>query len=647
MKLIIYLLQVSACSAIFYLFYFLLLRRLTFFTINRWYLLGTLLLSFIIPTMHLPVTAEQHPAVLQPVVDFNQLQYFTANPVSADVQNIPVRDTIDIPVMLKYLYSAIAALSLIKLAFTLLMFIKRSKGEQLFCIDNVRVVKAGSNSSLFNVVFVNDNELSPAELKQIVAHELLHIRLWHSADRIIARITLAMLWFNPFAYFYIRSMEENHEFEVDRIATGGADKSEYAALLFKLSVAGNDYLMHSFSKVPLKNRIAMLFNKPTPNMKKIIYTLMLPVVALSSLAFANLKTTNGKQGNAFYTKTEFKDKNGVELVKREVHIPGSKGAMGIEDRKGASVVFIVNDKLYKESEVAAVETAVKAMKADSWRSGSTEYYKGSKKDEVAKYDLFFEFKGNTNRLSTLLDTVKNKYRQKSNLTPKQRKDFQKRNAEFSAYISSAEGKQKYETAERVNGKKLTYTVIGLIDTTIHSSKLSGYKLQQGRDEFLLPYNFANAKFSKGQFSNGDELEITTLGTMWNKGIPITITPTEVKKAGNLIYKSAPLQKVAFLYEANKVRYAYGKVTDIEKYANGKWKSAIVKVDDYNIKFNIKPNAPSFAYIQPGDEVTFRFVHEVKTGEKEYTVNDWVALSNQIKDYGVKNPDFFYKFYEKL
>lgn len=46
MKAVIYLLQVFACSAIFYLFYFLLLRRLTFFTINRWYLLGILLLSF-------------------------------------------------------------------------------------------------------------------------------------------------------------------------------------------------------------------------------------------------------------------------------------------------------------------------------------------------------------------------------------------------------------------------------------------------------------------------------------------------------------------------------------------------------------------------------------------------------------------------
>lgn len=143
------------------------------------------------------------------------------------------------------------------------------------------------------------------------------------------------------------------------------------------------------------------------------------------------------------------------------------------------------------------------------------------------------------------------------------------------------------------------------------------------------------------------MEITAFGTMWNKGVPIVISPEEVRKDGNLIYKRPALPKVAFLYEANKVRYAYGKITDVEKYPNGKWKSAVVRVDDYNIKFNIKPNAPSFTYIKPGDDVTFRFVHEAKTGEKEYTVNDWVALSNQSKDYGVKKPDFFNKFYEKL
>jgi hypothetical protein len=72
-----------------------------------------------------------------------------------------------------------------------------------------------------------------------------------------------------------------------------------------------------------------------------------------------------------------------------------------------------------------------------------------------------------------------------------------------------------------------------------------------------------------------------------------------------------------------------------------------KENGYRVKFNIKPTAPSFTDIKEGDDVTFRFVHEVRTGKQRFDVNDWVALSNNSKDYGTKNPDLFFKFYEKI
>ena len=75
MNALIYLLQVSACTAIFYLFYHLLLHRLTFFTINRWYLLATIFLSFIIPVLTIPVNPQQqHIVVVQQAVYVNTLQ---------------------------------------------------------------------------------------------------------------------------------------------------------------------------------------------------------------------------------------------------------------------------------------------------------------------------------------------------------------------------------------------------------------------------------------------------------------------------------------------------------------------------------------------------------------------------------------------
>jgi hypothetical protein len=146
------------------------------------------------------------------------------------------------------------------------------------------------------------------------------------------------------------------------------------------------------------------------------------------------------------------------------------------------------------------------------------------------------------------------------------------------------------------------------------------------------------------------VEIKVFLGSFGKGRPVEIEPAFVNKNGKEIYRMAEAAKIpayAFLYEANKVRFTNGQVTNIKKYPNGKWKSAVVEVvNGYKIKFNLKPNAPDFKNIEWGDHITFRFVHEVKTGAKEYTVNDWISLSTDIKDYGIKNPDYFYKFYEK-
>ena len=131
---------------------------------------------------------------------------------------------------------------------------------------------------------------------------MLHVQLAHSVDRVLIKIAQILLWFNPFIYFYAQSAEENHEFEVDRALTNATDKRSYANLLLHLSVADGGTLYHSFSKVPLKKRIAMLFNQPSAKMKKVIYVLILPVVLISCLAFARLK----KDGSAI--KKESKNK---------------------------------------------------------------------------------------------------------------------------------------------------------------------------------------------------------------------------------------------------------------------------------------------------------------------------------------------------
>ncbi|GAA4340205.1 hypothetical protein GCM10023149_51430 [Mucilaginibacter gynuensis] len=724
MKTLIYLLQVSACTGLFYLFYFLCLRRLTFFTLNRWYLIGSLALSFVIPALSIPVSAVPEVIVQQPIMQ----QYVTPQVQQQITVTAPVaaEEGINWMEWIKMGYYAAAIASMAQLLITLVVFAIRTRGEKLMQIGNVKVLKSrgkGTNSSFMNIVFLNDDELNADEIKQILAHEMLHVRLFHSADRLLVRLVQIILWFNPFVYAYIRSIEENHEFEVDQIAARDADKGMYANLLLRLSIADNNLLYHSFSKVPLKMRISMLFNKPSSNMKKLIYVLMLPVAVVSCLAFANFKTDNGKQqqqrisavgkldklgphplviiqgkeysdellytisgscissssitaagkdtkygakgkdgvveirtngkivkmtaiekGNLikeaavpegqFYTRLRLKNNDGTEFDKVIFHMP-SGGGMSNDLQTGEIPAYVVDNKLYTEADMAKIEEIVKANAIKNFGTGNVSYKSTDLKVDLKGYNNFFYFTTDTT-----------KYRQKV----KRSSAYLKSTAETEVFKNSAEFKQKTAASNLVLGKAQQYKVTGQYDSVGPHGKASGYKLTTGGYEYTMRTQYGQEKQLKGELKIGDMITLTAFSTVTGKGKPVDIQPASIVKNGEKIFQLVEADKIPqypFLYEVNKVRFTDGQVTAIQKYPNGKWKSAVVEVvNGYKIKFNIKPNAPTFDGIEQGDHVRFRFVNEVKTGAKEYTVNNWVSLSSDIKNYGIKNPDVFYKFYEK-
>ena len=731
MKTLIYLLQVSACTGIFYSFYFLFLRRLTFFTLNRWYLLVTLLLSFVIPALTFKVDTAAPSPIMEPVMYVQDIQTIPQPEYAVNVANpAPPFDWMR---ALQVFYIAVAVISITHLIFTLTAFLRRMGNKKLMQIGHVKVLRGNKkqgNSSFLNVIFINDEELEPEEIKQIITHEMLHVRLMHSADRIIARVVQIAIWFNPFAYLYMRSIDENHEFEVDRIAAGEDEKGIYAQLLFKLAVSGQSYLFHSFSKVPLKKRIAMLFNKPTSNMKKIIYLLILPVVMISCLAFANLRSEeklsvvddlsllgkhplviiDGKEysddmlykigtkcvlgistynppvakpayakygekvkdglviistknhqityqtvierenlakkaavpNNQFYARLKLKKEDGSSFDKCMVRLP-SGGRVTTDLKTDEPIVFIADGKVFTEQEISKVEDYVKTHKIYSWTAG--EHYKGKADRDISAYANYFGF------LSSAGDTTigNNKYRQK--IWQNGKRVYPNRKA-FEDYRNSEKGKHDRAAAKRVSVNALTFKVVGTADTTYHNifaGHLKGYKVMQGNDEYVLQTG-GKYKTIAGLLQPGDEIEIKVFTCLYGNDSPLTISPETITKGGKVIFQAEKqeLPQYAFLYEANRVRFTDGKVTDVQKYPNGNWKSAVVEVaNGYRIKFNLKPSAPAVKNIATGDHVWLRFVHEVKTGTKEYTVNDWVALSNNVRDYGVKNPEYFYKFYEKI
>ncbi|MFW0715690.1 M56 family metallopeptidase [Pedobacter sp. N23S346] len=297
-----YLLEVSSCTTLFFGFYFLVLRRLTFFRFNRFYLLGTLLMSFIIPTLQFNLQRELVVAHAEILPSHPELKFNNAATVHLsqplEIEYKEVKSPINWFGLLPYVYGAIGLTILLIHLYKLFVllryttnYVKNEAGLKLIS------KKTGfTNCSFFNYVFIDQESLNDAELDVLIQHEKVHARQFHSADKLLLMILKAFLWFNPIIYLYDRALEQVNEYEADETTSLSVGNHAYANLLLKLAITKTDMpLVLNFVKNPLKDRIKMLFNSKSKSMKKLVYLLALPpafgLVCLFAIQVVYAQTT--------------------------------------------------------------------------------------------------------------------------------------------------------------------------------------------------------------------------------------------------------------------------------------------------------------------------------------------------------------------
>ncbi|WP_165501683.1 M56 family metallopeptidase [Pedobacter frigiditerrae] len=283
MEPLYYFLKVSACTMLFFTFYLIVLRRLTFFKINRFYLLFTLMISFIIPTLHFTVEREVVQAEVVNTPEISPVATITEQTFEAPIQNqltVPLEQAFDYYSLLPYLYFLIVLGLLFVATWRLFQLVKHTKNsvEKINGLKIVSKAKGFTNCSFFNYVFIDEENLTETELSILLKHEEVHAKQFHSIDKIILMILKAVLWFNPVVYLYDKALEQAHEFEADETTSQNFGTPEYAGLLLRLAISKSEMpLVHNFVKSPIKERIKMLFNSKSKNMKKLMYLLALPI----------------------------------------------------------------------------------------------------------------------------------------------------------------------------------------------------------------------------------------------------------------------------------------------------------------------------------------------------------------------------------
>ncbi|MBR6162193.1 MAG: M56 family metallopeptidase [Bacteroidales bacterium] len=307
----------AIATALFFGFYWLTLRRSNLFRLRRFYLVGTLALSLVLPFVSLEMLSRV-AAVVKSTTTGTTLttgagQSTTTGTTSTTgaVESTTTGTTLTTKAgqstttgttlttgatkklsfkdMVCYGYvlgCGVAFILLVVKLFKTFRYYRRSElSDELSTGDMcVRVLGEPDGNlpfSFLRSVFVNPEVFTESELRQVLRHERTHIHQHHTWDLLFTEVVRVMQWFNPFIYLYARELSSVHEYLADEaVLSCGTSRRDYLELLYKQLCVGKFVPVgNSFRHLLTKKRILMM-NQPVKRRVSAWWLLALvPIIA--------------------------------------------------------------------------------------------------------------------------------------------------------------------------------------------------------------------------------------------------------------------------------------------------------------------------------------------------------------------------------
>lgn len=286
METLIYILKSAAILVLFYAIYMLVLRRDTFFTANRHYLIGGIIAAILLPLLEFETIVYLPAPIVEElpfINNFSGAQWETIAPEAATF-------TIDWFQVLLTVYIIGVAVMIIRFLVQLLSLQYLIKSGTTVARDRFTYVAVSQNItpfSFFKYIVYNPQLHSQEDQEMILAHEQVHASQLHSIDVLLTQLALALQWFNPIAWLYKKNIDQNLEYIADSTAAQQAQSlKKYQRTLVKVSsTAYRPALTTNFYHSFIKKRIVML-NKPASQRRNLLKLgLILPALALFMYSF--------------------------------------------------------------------------------------------------------------------------------------------------------------------------------------------------------------------------------------------------------------------------------------------------------------------------------------------------------------------------
>ncbi len=293
-----YLLNSAACLAVLLLFYKLLLEKESMHLFKRYYLLGSVLIAFIIPLITFTTYVE-----LSPTSD-------VVSEGSILISEGVTPSSFEWETLLWIIYGLGVLIFSIKFLMNLFHLIRRIQQNPKLKNNNyihVLLRDRLAPHTFFNYLFFNKEAFVAKQIpSEVIVHEEAHANQLHSLDILFMEVLQIMFWFNPLIYLAKNAIKLNHEFLADReVINMGIETSNYQETLLAFSSnAHSSKLANAFNYSSIKKRFTVM---KTQTSKRTIWSkglLLLPLLAILLLSFSSKEVIEKEVSNAYSENIE-------------------------------------------------------------------------------------------------------------------------------------------------------------------------------------------------------------------------------------------------------------------------------------------------------------------------------------------------------
>ena len=275
-----YILQTIVFQLFFLLVYDVFLNKETFFNWNRGYLLGTAVLSILLPFIkiqHLKETLPSEYIVTLPPVILGQTTTEVKEPIVLDV--VMIAPSMSVWEIMLYVGMAVAFGFFLFKFFRILFYVFKNPKKRFDKALIVRLINSSEAFSFFHYIFLGE-QIKEVEKKMILMHEMVHVKQRHTIDLLFFEMLRVLFWFNPLVYMYQNRVAALHEYIADSQAIKYQDKNQYYQNLLSqvFETKHISFINTFFNQSLIKKRIVMLSKSRSKQINLIKYALLIPLV---------------------------------------------------------------------------------------------------------------------------------------------------------------------------------------------------------------------------------------------------------------------------------------------------------------------------------------------------------------------------------